>query len=182
MRIILVLCFIYRLHAEQLEVTWPLGVQLQCDKHYIMLKSWKCSHAPKVHVPYRHVYMYALKTNRVCFVHSAAICSPPCQNDGDCIQPNTCQCGTSLWKGEFCEIGESAKYIIIVDAFENLWVTIHVLSLAVCRRPCLNGGECYRPLTEDRCRCVDGWSRDQCETRMCVVEFPLHVYLFHSCL
>ena len=93
-------------------------------------------------------------------MHYAAICSPPCQNDGECTQPNTCQCDTSLWKGDFCEIGELAKYIGILSKLQ------FILSLAVCRPPCLNGGECYRPLTMDRCRCIEGWSGDRCETRM----------------
>ena len=35
----------------------------------------------------------------------AAVCDPPCQNDGHCVQPGHCACSPG-WLGERCEHGE----------------------------------------------------------------------------
>ena len=38
-----------------------------------------------------------------------AECSPPCENDGSCVAPNTCSCGTG-WTGDLCGEGMCIRH------------------------------------------------------------------------
>ena len=39
------------------------------------------------------------------FLFALAICTPECQNGGQCIEPNVCRCYG--WEGDTCERGQS---------------------------------------------------------------------------
>ena len=34
-----------------------------------------------------------------------AICTPGCQNGGECVAPNQCSCTSGMWTGNQCEEG-----------------------------------------------------------------------------
>ena len=51
------------------------------------------------------------------FILSVVLCSPVCAN-GYCVQTNSCVCDPG-WTGDRCRIGESSKYVHVLDANVN---------------------------------------------------------------
>ena len=100
------------------------------------------------------------------FFLSAATCSPPCQNGGSCISPDSCVC-TQGWTRPDCSHRMSKGHHMMSHTM-HLFLAMHIhpppphpTPAAVCSVPCLNGGHCSAP---DRCTCSTGWEGQSCST------------------
>ena len=125
-------------------------------------------------------YLYHAST-----FHTAAICSPFCQNGGTCSQPNVCQCLPG-WTGSRCKTGICNIMLIdgawsllsqmLKDTVRSAFISALYIRIphlrtvtdycwffttAICISPCLNGGTCSRP---NVCQCASGWTGTLCET------------------
>lgn len=93
----------------------------------------------------------------------SVVCSPPCQNEGKCIQPYKCSCPLGFG-GRFCQNCKSSWN-------DDLEEVIHFTGLGskcgrdedLCLLNCQNGGECSQNLK--RCICTDEFYGDFCEQR-----------------
>lgn len=85
-----------------------------------------------------------------------AVCSQVCQNGGNCVSPNTCQC-SSGWSGPSCSTRKlSLQMHLASDCPEQ-----DLVDAAVCSSGCQNSGKCISPST---CDCTAGWHGSQCQT------------------
>ncbi len=65
-------------------------------------------HHPHLHcmlTPYTYTSLLSMEVHINCIFH-LAICNPSCLNGGTCIAPNTCQCITIAWSGNYCQTRE----------------------------------------------------------------------------
>jgi hypothetical protein len=93
----------------------------------------------KSHREYLTILIYTNHSVLCVALYHAATCTPPCENGGKCIHPNTCNC-PSTWSGSRCQ-------------------------QPVCSPSCQNRGECIRPNT---CRCPSGWTGSRCQEPVCL--------------
>jgi len=87
---------------------------------------------------------------------NAAVCDPPCANNGTCIQPGECNC-TEGWIGEQCMTGNHDTMPCIVVS-----LSLCMFNVAVCDLPCANNGTCIQPAWD--CNCTEEWTGEQCMT------------------
>lgn len=112
---------------------------------------------------------------------SVAICPQGCWNGGSCVAPGICSCPDG-WIGGACHTGwwrHKDLYTRLFNCSRNRFLLcsyymmfygvvgvqiekIPLLSAAVCKKRCMNGGKCVSP---DTCRCRAPFSGPQCEER-----------------
>ncbi|XP_032492246.1 epidermal growth factor-like protein 7 isoform X5 [Phocoena sinus] len=62
----------------------------------------------------------------------AAICQPPCQNGGSCVQPGRCHCPAG-WQGDTCQTGVGSE---VKEEMQRLQSRVDVLEQVLARRRC----------------------------------------------
>lgn len=56
---------------------------------------------------YTHLYLDVYTCTKTKYF-TIAVCHPSCQNGGQCVRPNQCDC-TDEWEGHICDEGKGVK-------------------------------------------------------------------------
>ncbi len=94
----------------------------------------------------------------------SAICTVPCENEGQCVGPDTCNC-TDNWEGGTCAIVKFENLIsFAIYVYYKFFCEVAICAPAFC----LNGGNCSFP--NRNCSCTNEWSGERCENGKYILE------------
>ncbi|GBG29733.1 Wnt inhibitory factor 1 [Hondaea fermentalgiana] len=117
-------------------------------------------------------WLYIADTGNHAIRAISATCAKVCENGGECIADDQCQCASG-WEGDDCTTpictgnpSNQRQICVAPDTYDCIpgYTNAPACDQALCVQTCHHGGECAAP---DTCACASGWMDANCTTPVC---------------